>query len=179
MFIQHPLEFIPQKARSRLFYLFIGLTAAGFLIFQFLDQPLRTLAAPSGIVSFELAGSIDNAKAMMESWNQAALLNNAFGLGFDFLFMPVYATALSLGILLAVYRRTGFWPNIGKILGWVAYIAIGFDSIENVALFAILHGNNVMPVPQVAFWCASIKFGIIIIGSFYGLIGWLFPERHV
>ena len=179
MFSQHPFEFIPQKARSRFFYLFMGLTMAGFVIFQFLDQPLRTPAAPLGVVSFELAGSIVNAKAMMDSWNQGAFLNNAFGLGFDFLFMPVYTTALSLSILLAIYRRTGFWSKIGKVLGWVAYIAIGFDSIENAALFTILHGNNMMPVPQVALWCASIKFGIIIIGSFYGLIGWLFPERHV
>ncbi len=178
MLIQHPLIFVPKKDQSRLFYIFIALMLAGYIIFMVLDQPLRTNVAPSGVVSFELAGTVENAQAMLNSWNLKALLNNAFGLGFDFLFMPVYSTALSLGILLASNRRSGNWIKIGSFLGWGAYIAVVFDSIENLSLFSILQGSIVVPYPQVAFWCASIKFGLIISGTIYGFLGWIFPESR-
>jgi hypothetical protein len=84
--VRHPLDFLPLNARKPLFFLFLGLTAAFFAVFQVLDQPMRTPAAPAGIVSFELAGNTDKAGAMLASWNAGARLNAAFGLGFDFLF---------------------------------------------------------------------------------------------
>jgi len=152
---------------------------AGFAIFQFLDQPLRTSAAPSGTVSFELAGSVEKAGTILDSWDSAARLKSAFGLGFDFLFMPLYATALSLGTLLAVDRRRGVWSALGKTLGWGAFAATVFDAVENIALFSILQANIVAPYPQVAAWCATVKFALILLGLFYGLAGWLLPEKHL
>ncbi len=173
MSIKHPLEFVTPSFRLRLFLIFIVLTIAGFGIFQILDQPLRTSVAPSGIVSFELAGSSEKARAMLDSWNAQAQLNNAFGLGFDFLFMPVYAIALSLGVLLVCSRRPGIWPALGAILGWGALAAPVFDTFENMALFTILLGNPFSPYPQIAAGCATIKFTLIVAGVTYGLVGWL------
>jgi len=115
---------------------------------------------------------------MLDSWDAGARLKSAFGLGFDFLFMPVYATALSLGILLAVDRRRGVWSTLGKALGWGAFAATVFDAVENTALFSILQGNIVAPYPQVAAGCATVKFVLIFLGLFYGLTGWLWPEKH-
>lgn len=178
MTFHHPLSFISPISRRWLFLLFTGLTFAGFIIFLFLDRPAQTQSAPSGIVSFELAGSVANAQAMMDSWNDTARINIAFGLGFDFLFMPVYAGALSLGVLLAEDRRKGSWTVIGKVVGWGAFVAIVFDSIENIALFSILQGHITSPYPQLAAWCASIKFLLIICGIVYGLVGWFFPEKR-
>jgi len=177
MHLAHPLSSLPLHLRKTLFFLFIALTAAGFAIFQGLDLPMRTPAAPFGTVSFELAGDVEKAGAMVASWDAGARLNAAFGLGFDFLFMPVYATALSLGVLLAQNRRRGVWPMLGKALGWGAFAATGFDAVENIALFAILGGHVTAPLPQIAFWCASIKFALILLGLFYGLAGWLFPQK--
>ncbi len=178
MTYRHPLDFLLPGLRRRLFFLFLALTVAGFAVFQVLDKPLQTAAAPSGVVSFELSGSVENAQAMMDSWDASARLNNAFGLGFDFLFMPVYATALSLGVLLAVDRRKGHWVALGKALGWGAFTAVLFDSVENIALFFILKGNVVAPFPQVAAGCATVKFGLILLGLAYGLIGWILPEKR-
>lgn len=178
MTFRHPLDFLLPGLSRRLFFIFLALTLAGFAIFQVLDRPLRTAAAPSGIVSFEFSGTVENAQAMMNSWDASALLNNAFGLGFDFLFMPVYATALSLGVLLAVDRRKGRWGMLGKTLGWGAFAAALFDSVENIALFSILKGNIVAPFPQVAAGCASVKFGLILLGLAYSLIGWILPEKR-
>jgi hypothetical protein len=61
-----PLDFIPAPRRIPLFRLFFGLTIAFFAVFSFLDQPLRAPAAPSGIVSFELARTPEAASAMLE-----------------------------------------------------------------------------------------------------------------
>lgn len=179
MSLRHPLGFAPPKLRRPLFFLFLGLTVAGFAIFQLLDQPLRTPAAPSGTVSFELAGSVEKARAIVDSWDVGARLNSAFGLGFDYLFMPVYAAALSLAVLLAVDRRRGAWSALGKALGWGAFAAAGFDAVENLALFSILNGNIVSPYPQIAAGCATVKFTLILAGLLYGLIGWLLPEKRL
>ena len=43
--MRHPLDFLPTNLRRPLFFLFLGLTVAGFAVFQLLDQPLRTPAA--------------------------------------------------------------------------------------------------------------------------------------
>lgn len=174
--LRHPLDFLPPNRRLLLFWLFFSLTLAGFAAFQLLDQPVRTLAAPFGIVSFELAGTPEKVQAMLASWDASARLNNAFGLGFDFLFMPVYATALSLGILLAHPRRRGFWLPLGSLLGWGAYAATLFDAIENLALFASLQGQWQAPMPHLAAACATVKFMLILLGLSYALLGWLWPE---
>lgn len=189
MFLRHPFDWIPAMARQRAFIVSFVATLFVMAVFQFLlDPPLRTAAAPAGIVSFELAGTTDKAFQIMVSWENVKTDNTAplpetlpllaaLGLGFDFLFMPIYASALSLGILLAAKGRSGVWPLAGNVLGWGALIAPIFDAIENVVLFKILLGGAIAPHPQIAFWCASIKFSLIILGILYGLIGWLFPHQ--
>lgn len=171
-----PLGFIPASKRLLLFWLFLALTLVFFAVFNWLDQPLRTTAAPLGIVSFELAGSPEAANAALASWDESARLAAAFGLGFDFLFMPVYATALSLGLLITADRLRGAWSGLAKALGWGAYAAVAFDAAENIALFHILLNGPIFPMPQVAFWCASIKFTLLFAGLVYALPGSLFRQ---
>lgn len=173
----HPLEFISADRRRLLFIFFTILAVLMSGIFQFLDKPLQTAEAPFGIVSFELAGSVERVQAMVNSWDAQALLTGAFGLGFDFLFMPIYATALSLAGLLASTRRKGRWETLGKSLGWGAILASGFDACENIFLFTILQGHNYFPIPELAAWCAATKFGLIICVVIYGLVGWFLPAK--
>ncbi|MEJ5224441.1 MAG: hypothetical protein WHV44_08285, partial [Anaerolineales bacterium] len=134
-------------------------------------------AAPQGIVSFELARTARNAFAILASWNDTALLYAAFGLGFDFLFMPLYATALSMAVLLAAGRRPGAWQAWGSLLAWGAFGAVLFDVVENIALFSILLNGATDLLAAAAFWCASLKFGLILLGVGYALLGWWFPQK--
>jgi hypothetical protein len=170
-----PLGFIPAPKRLPLFWLFLALSLAFFAVFNWLDQPLRT-AAPGGIVSFELASTPEAASAMLASWGETARLSVAFGLGLDFLFMPVYATALSLGLLITAGRLRGVWSGLAKALSWGAYVAVAFDAAENIALFHILLNGAIFPMPQAAFWCASIKFALLFAGIVYALLGLLFRQ---
>ena len=66
-----------------------------------------------------------------------------FALGIDYLFMPVYAAALGLGILPVAGRRKGWFAIFGDWLGWGAYVATAFDAIENYALARMLLLNEV------------------------------------
>ena len=88
--------------------------------------------------------------------------------------MPVHATALGLGILLAAGRHKGWFATLGAWLGWGAYVAALFDAVENYSLACMLSLNEVWsPYPEVAAFSASVKFGLLSLGSFYALFGWM------
>lgn len=194
--MQHPLNFLSPPSRKPLFFAFLTGTLILFAIFQVLDTPLRTSVAPNGIVSFELAGTPFQAQAIIDSWNEMALLLSsvegetvsgmvsrayafaAFGLGIDYLFMPVYATSLALGILLAAGRHDDWFATFGAWLGWGAYVAAIFDAVENYALARMLLMNQVWsPYPEVAAISATVKFGLLLLGLLYALVGWLWPRK--
>ena len=194
--MKHPLENIPVTSRKPFFWAFLTGTLILFAVFRVLDAPLRTPAAPNGIVSFELAGTPFQSQAIIDSWNETALLLNSvegepvpgmasrayafasFGLGIDYLFMPLYATALALGILLASGRHKGWFATFGSWLGWGAYAAAIFDAVENYALARMLLMNQVWsPYPEMAAFCASVKFGLLALGLVFALVGWLWPKK--
>jgi len=194
--MRHPLNFLPAQARKPLFFAFLAGTLGLFALFRVLDTPLQTPVAPSGIVSFELAGTPFQAQAIIDSWNEAATLASsvagkpvpglvsrayafaAFGLGIDYLFMPVYSTALALGILLAAGRHEGWFAVLGSWVGWGAYTAAIFDAVENYALGRMLLLNEVWsPYPQMAAFSATVKFTLLAVGVVFTLVGWLWPQK--
>jgi hypothetical protein len=175
--ITHPLAFIPNDKRKRVFYFALAATLIVMAIFQLmLDPLLKTAAAPNGIISFELAGSSLKAQEIISSWNSTAQLYAAFGLGFDFLFMPLYATAIALGVLLAAGRHPGWFASLGAWIGWGAFAAALFDAAENVCLFNLLLGNGDASYASMAALYATLKFGLILLGIGYALIGWVWPK---
>ena len=169
--MKHPLEFLPSNLRKPFFFGFLALTLTMFGVFNILDQPLRTSAAPNGIVSYELAGSPENAQAMLTSWDENARLFAAFGLGFDYLFMPAYALALSLGLLLAGSAKPAWLQKMTAWLGWGVLFAALFDAVENYALWKILTGSVNSSFPLIAAVCANIKFVLLILGLLVAIAG--------
>lgn len=172
----HPLSFIPHHLRKSLFYFFIAMTIAIFGVFSLLDQPSRTEAAPHGIVSFELAGQVKSAQTIINSWDENARLFTAFGLGLDYLFMPMYAMALSFGLLLAIGPQKNRYNVFAVWMGWGALVAPLFDVVENYMLWRELIGPVVSPYPQIAAICATIKFMLLVAGLVTALSGRLFSK---
>jgi hypothetical protein len=175
--MRHPLEFIPQHLRKPLFYVFFALTLLIFGVFRGLDQPLRTDIAPNGIVSFDLARDVDTAQSIVKSWDSNARLFAAFGLGLDYLFMPAYAFALSLGLLLMLNGRTGWYYHLAAWMGWGAFVAALFDAVENYALWHTLTGEVVSPYPEIAALCATIKFTLLIAGLLTIIVGMFVKKK--
>ena len=193
--MNHPLEFIPAHSRKPVFLVLLAFTAVLFGVFRVLDAPLHTEAAPNGIVSFELAGTARQADAILASWRQGSLLlssvpgGNAdipnipylyasFGLGLDYLFMPAYALALSMGILLAAAQHRGILSKTGAWMGWAALAAAGFDAVEDYALLQMMRGELMSSWPRAAAACAIAKFGLLLAGILFALVCWLTPKRN-
>lgn len=189
--MKHPLDFIPDRVRKPLFIALLLWTLGLFAIMQGLNQPLITDTAPTGIVSFELAGTPEKAFQIMVSWETpnkqnepliarlAPTLYAAFGLGLDYLFMLSYAVVVALGVLLASNRHKSWFAALGAWLGWGSLAAALFDSTENIALFnTLLYWQADSFWPQIAFWFASVKFGLIGLGIGYALVGALWPKRR-
>jgi len=186
--MQHPLEIIPAENRKRIFFTLLVLTLSLFAVFRVLDQPLRTPVAPNGIVSFELARTPEKAFQIMVSWEPVnfagpnifrikGYLYAAFGLGLDYLFMPVYALALAFGTLLAAGKHAGWLMAIGAVAGYGAFAAALFDAVENYALWQVLLGAYDSAYPAIAAFCATVKFMLILAGVLYMVVGWMWPKK--
>ncbi len=174
--MKHPLENLSSNLRKPLFWVFLLATLALFVLFRILNTPLITPAASGGIVTFELAGSPASAQSILDSWDARAKLFAAFGLGLDYLFMPLYSLALMLGTLLAAGRHKGWQYVLGAAAGWGALAAALFDAVENIALWRLLLGEAFSYLPRVAVLCAELKFALLALGLLYALVGWAWPK---
>ena len=68
-------------------------------------------------------------------------------------------------------------PRLFAWIGWGAFLAALFDAVENIGLWNSLLGHAQSAWPAVSFWCATIKFGLILLWILYGLAGWLWPKK--
>jgi hypothetical protein len=172
--MKNPLLIIPAAWRKTLVWPLFGLVILLIAVFGISGTPMNTVAAPYGVVSFELAGNVPRASEILASWNSDARERAAFGLGLDFLFIPVYAVTIALGCGLsaASLQRRG-WPlsSLGNYLAWGVFLAGLLDIIENIALIVVLFGRVVLPWPQIAAVCAICKFTLLFLGLVYTLFG--------
>jgi hypothetical protein len=174
----HPFMSLAPRQRNGFFLITLFATLATFWIMNIMDKPLYTEQASSGIVSFELAGTPAHSQAILNSWDERAKLFAAFGLGFDYLFMLSYSSAIGLGCLLAAGSVLSLgWPlsTLGSLLAWGMWLAALFDGVENLGLAQILFsGSAVSAWPAISRFCALAKFSLLLIGLGYlgyGLIG--------
>ena len=164
--LTHPLAAIPSGKRARVFVPLLIATLVITFLFRFIGPAQPT------IVDFELAGSVPKAQAIIDAWHEYDRIRAGFSLGFDYLYMPVYSTTIAVACVMAagVWKRTA-WHTIGLLLAWGLWIAAVSDATENLALLIELLGNNVAPWPQIAQICATIKFGLILLGLLYVVAG--------
>lgn len=170
--LTHPLATIPSDKRTRIFVPLLIATLIITLLFRFIGPAQPTAGGTPTIVDFELAGSVQKADQIINAWNANDHIRAGFSLGFDYLYMPVYSTTIALACVMAagVLKRKA-WTSIGLLLAWGLWIAALFDAVENLALFTELLGSNVAPWPSAAQICATIKFGLILLGLLYVVVG--------
>ena len=177
MLPEHPFTWLPARFHKRAFFFFTFAAISIMVLLNIVGVPLITDRSPTGIVSFEMAGDLANAQAMVASWGENGRIAAGISLGADYLFMPVYAAAIGLGcILVAGQFGPGNGQRLGYILAWAQGAAALLDGVENVALIQILLGNTNLNWPPVAYWCAFIKFVFIALGLLYALGGWVWTQ---
>ncbi len=167
--MKYPFLGFHPRQRHRLFWWALGLTVIAAVTLQVVDAALKTPAAPQGIVSFELAGSPAQAAAILQSWDARAQLHAAFSLGFDYLFMLAYASAIALAALWVSEGLAGWTGRLGVVMAWAMGLAGLADAAENALLWRILLNDAAESYPAWASRAATLKFGIIGLALLYVL----------
>lgn len=168
--MRHPFLRLSRDQLPKFFWPMFLSTIILLFIMNMLSQPLVTLQAPGGIISFEMAKTPAKSTAIMNSWDSTQKLISAFSLGLDYLFILFYSLTLSLGCVwtsIVLNQQNLAIALIGMIIAWLQWAAAILDGIENYSLFRMLLVETNFPYSQLAFWCAVLKFGIIFAGIFW------------
>lgn len=141
------------------------------------NQPLQTGSAPQGIVSFQMAGTADQAHAILRSWRSSGEVWAQVSLWLDFLFIPAYVLALIQLTRHFTRDRPGVRERM--VARWIRalFVAAGLSDItENILLL-----NNFNPPTDVvslsATICALIKYTGLTLGI-AGLVIVRASRRH-
>ena len=171
--IHGPFGRSPASTRRRVLWI---AGAAALLLWVFLvyqDGQIKQSNGP-GIVSFEVAGTEDHAKDILEDWGARGRDDAWVSLYVDFAYLIAYSVFLAVGCTIASerLRRRGMRriADIGPLLGWAMFAAGLFDAIEDVALLRVLDGHTAT-WPGIALYAAIPKFAIAGIGLAYVVLG--------
>ncbi len=166
---QHPFTWISESARVLVFIVSTVLAVLIMLALQVLGAPMKTDAAPAGIISYELAGNYERAALMVQSWRTSAMAAAGLNIGLDYLFLVSYA--LAIGLVCVLLANRGFVPSLGRLFAWGLILAASLDAVENFGLIQTLLGSTRDLWPVLAKWCAIPKFFLVLLGLLYALAG--------
>ncbi|UCE84671.1 MAG: hypothetical protein JSU66_09895 [Deltaproteobacteria bacterium] len=174
MSLPDPFGWLSDAARNRALMALAALTVVQMIALDAVGRPLIDAVAPYGIVSFEFAGDLDAARAMLASWGESGRLYAALVLGLDYLFLVSYASAIALGCLVVargLARRGARAAAAGVPLAWALLAAALLDAVENYALIQLLLGSDDGFWARLAYGCALPKFAFVVAGLAYLLAG--------
>jgi hypothetical protein len=161
--------------RRRVLWLLSFATLTQLRAFLTLERQMKRTGGP-GIIPFELAGSTERAREIVDTWGprgQAAARKSLF---LDYLFPPIYAVlqALACDAVADGFARRGrrLLATAGLPIGWAQLAAPVFDYVENTALLLVLAGRTGR-TPRVARRAALVKFALTSLGQGYILLGGL------
>lgn len=158
---------LPKRPLGSALVTSLVISAALFIALLVMNQPLKTASAPQGMISFQLAGTAQQAQAILASWRPDSVTMARASLWVDFAFIAAY-----LAMLLQLTRRFSLdRPGVREriIARWVRmlFIVAGTsDVIENIALL-----NNFSPPDDSLSMVASIFSLLKFTGLLLGLAG--------
>lgn len=165
MFATHPLQKIP---REPLIILFVGLViGSGTFNVLFLDwgEVLVHPDAPYGIVSLEMVWTLAGLARVMGPWDETARQIALQITLWDYAYMALYGTSIATAcIMLTRWARSTDRASLARRAhqgAWLAWIAAGFDALENGASLILLLSPPTNPWPLVMSVAATIKFLLI------------------
>jgi hypothetical protein len=156
-----------------LFWISLAFTLVLFVSISLIDESLKIDETANGIVSFECAKTLGQSEYIIQSWEAAdVMIYAALSLGIDYLFMVAYGSFFALAVLLLAEKLpSGFLKKEAKLMAFFMLLAALLDGIENFGLIQLLINTPTQSMVSLAFYCASIKFGLLGIGVLYLLAG--------
>ncbi len=157
-----PFARVPVDQRRTLGRAATALTILLFGAIAVLGVPLRSAAAPLGLVSLQFAGSPDAAESMLVSWAEVARGRLLWAHGLDLLLPIAYASAIGLRAATAaaaVSRARGAATlAAGSVLA-----AASADQVENAALFVTLLVAPSWSSVLATLVAATVKWAMLVI----------------
>lgn len=166
------LPVLKPEAAARTFQVLLLLTLLALAGMQVTGAPLKTGAAPGGIITFELIGTLQGSQGIIESWQGDRMTWAGINMGLDFLFLTLYGVTIALACLMISRQLSN---ELLKKMG--VYLAVGvlfaalLDIIENIALIKLLLGSPNAFLPVLAKWMAVPKFMLVLLSLLYALAG--------
>jgi len=169
-------------------WLWVTLMAiAAFVVLAVVDSKLKA-ATGFGTIDLQSARSGMDDKRVFAAWiarEHAAMAG--FNLGFDFLFMPLYAVSFYFSAMLA---REAFAPKKGALrrlidyLGFVPFVGAIADAVENSLEFNMLSSGASDQIASAAFTATSIKTVcfyvglVLLLGGVVGVFKLRWPKKE-
>lgn len=157
-----PFDWVSEEGRGPLLLVLTALLLVLSAALAIIGEPLITAAAPGGIVSFELAGTLQRANEITRSWSPGAREHAMLSLGLDYLYLVVYPAWLSLACLFATRRQGGRIARLGSGACWAVLLCGPLDALENYALIGLLGPGGSDALARTACACAVPKFALVL-----------------
>lgn len=169
----HPLDAI--RDGWPLFAPFLALFVLFLLVGARTKGRLKTEEAPWNAISLQLAGGAGRAGRIIDSWKRQNMIGEAYRhLKWDAFLIPVYATLLAFGCVLAArafFGRTTDAYELALAVAWLPLLVGVLDYVENGAMYGMLDGFTGETLPRRAWWCAAVKFAVGLPLAVYSLAG--------
>jgi hypothetical protein len=130
-----------------------------------IDARLMENPPNNGIVAFELAGNADHARGIIDGWGPELSILARKSIIVDFVFIPGYvflffSITMFVSLLFTGAPRT--WIRKAAFLPIVSGLA---DVVENTFLLLVLKSPHDISdlYPQIAAWCATVKFALLAV----------------
>lgn len=158
--------------KSKLLWISLAGTVICMFVLRFIDVEISLGDNNFGIVSFELAKSIDNAGAIINYWKSNSVFELAiFSIGFDYLYILFYVGFLAfLSSVQAERFYSNFWKQFTKFIIVITVFAGLFDMAENYFMMQFVFNETNSLAPLLAFWFAGLKFSLLAIVILYNII---------
>ena len=167
-----PFGQLSDRRRGRAIRLLAAAAVAQLALFVPLERRMKRTGG-HGIIPFELAGSPERSRQILETWGGEGQAAARVSLALDYPFPATYAplqalacTAAGQSLAAAGHRSLA---SLAGPLAWTQLAAALFDYAENTSLLAILAGRG-GSLPQIARRAALTKFAFLYTGWGYMLL---------
>jgi hypothetical protein len=162
-------------SRKQAYLIATPLFLLSFWSMNYTGAPLKTDAAPNGIISYEFMKDMACVDKIHASWAGIKMQYAALNMGLDFLFLVAYSCFFYLlcKSVADKFPINSFLNKLGHWLGLVQFVAAALDAVENICLVQILFGSRDESLLSMAHVFTNIKFALIGLGLAYILIGFI------
>lgn len=125
-------------------------------------------ATPSGILALEFANTPEKLNYVLSFWNKETVQVNIL---IDFFFVIVYTWFFVIAVTGSAAKwQQRYMVQFGAMGIRLAFLAGMLDIVENILMLQSIHGHYTVSSLQLTWYCAAIKFAIVIILFLYVLL---------